>query len=95
MEPKLVPKSMKNRFQEALNKKDEKWSQKSHAAVCDGVQGCAGEGLGGPLKPISPEGPEGQPGALGHSPRAVRRHGGGFSNSVHPAWLAMADHCCL
>ena len=34
MEPKLAPKSMKNGFQEALNKKDEKWSEKSHAGVC-------------------------------------------------------------
>ena len=34
MEPKLAPKSMKNGFQEALNKKDEKWSEKSHARVC-------------------------------------------------------------
>ena len=43
------------------------------AGVCGGVRGCAGQGLGGPLKsinPVSPEGPEGQPDALGHSPRA-------------------------
>ena len=73
MEPKLAPKSMKNRFQEALNKNDEKWNQKSHAGVCGGARGCAAQGLGGPLKsinPVSPEGPEGQPDALGHSPRA-------------------------
>ena len=64
---------MKNGFQEALNKKDEKWSQTSHANVREGVQGYAGQGLGGPLEsvnPVSPEGPEGQPDALGHSPRA-------------------------
>ena len=73
MEPKLAPKSMKNRFQEALNKKDEKWSQKSHAGVCKGVRVYASQGLGGPLKsinPVSPEGPERQPLPLGHSPRA-------------------------
>ena len=81
MEPKLAPKSMKNRFQEALNKEDEKWNQKSHAGVCKGVRLYATWGLGGPLKPInpvSPEGPEGQPDALGHSPRAGKRHGGGY-----------------
>ena len=81
MEPKLAPKSMKNRFQEAFNKKDEKWSQKSHANVREGAQGCATWGLGGPLEsvnPVSPEGPEGQPLPLGHSPRAGKRHGGGF-----------------
>ena len=53
MEPKLAPKSMKNWSQEGLNKKDEKWSQKSHAGVCDGVRLYAAWGLGGPLKPIS------------------------------------------
>ena len=47
MEPKLVPKSMENRFQDALNKKDEKWSEKSHAGVCGGVRA---RGVGwGPL----------------------------------------------
>ena len=73
MEPKLAPKSMKNQFQEALNKKDEKWSQKSHAGVCDCVRMYATWGLGGLLKsinPVSPEGPERQPWALGHSLRA-------------------------
>ena len=43
MEPKLAPKSMKNGFQEALNKKDEKWSEKKSRG---GVQGCA-EKVGG------------------------------------------------
>ena len=47
MEPKLAPKSMKNGFQEALNKKDEKWSEKNHARAREGVQGCAGQGVGG------------------------------------------------
>ena len=73
MEPKLAPKSKKNWCQEGLNKKDEKWSQKSHAGaavVCGGVRP---GGWGGPLNsvnPVSPEGPEGQPLPLGHSPRA-------------------------
>ena len=74
MEPKLAPKSMKNGFQEALNKKVEKWVEKVHAGVRGCVQGYAGWRLGGPLNSIntvSPEGPEGQPGALGHSPRAL------------------------
>ena len=52
MEPKLVPKSMKNGFQDALNKKDEKLSQRSHAGVRGGVRVYAAQGLGGPLKPI-------------------------------------------
>ena len=77
MEPKLAPKSMKNGFQEALNKKDEKWSQKSHAGVCKGVRGCATQGLGGPLKTISQQGPEGQQKAL-DTPLRARRHGGGY-----------------
>ena len=73
MEPKLVPKSMENRFQDAFNKKDEEWCQKSYAGVCKGARGCAAQGLGGPvdsINPVNPEGPEGQPGALGHSLRA-------------------------
>ena len=53
MEPKLAPKSMKNRFQEALNKKDEKWSQKSHAGVREGVRVYAAQGLGGPLNQLA------------------------------------------
>ena len=40
---------MKNGFQEALNKKDEKWNEKSHAAVREGVRVCAGQGGWGPL----------------------------------------------
>ena len=40
---------MKNGFQEALNKKDEKWSEKSHARVCEGALGCATQGGWGPL----------------------------------------------
>ena len=32
-----VPKSMKNGFQEARNKKDEKWSEKKS---CEGARGC-------------------------------------------------------
>ena len=39
---------MKNGFQEALNKKDEKWSE-SHAVVRGGAQGCATQGGWGPL----------------------------------------------
>ena len=73
MGPKLVPKSMKNGFQEALNKKVEKWVEKKHARVCKVAQGCTSQGLGGPLNsvnPVSPEGPERQPWPLGHSPRA-------------------------
>ncbi len=45
MEPKLVPKSMKNGFQEARNKKEEKWIEKSHARVRKVVR----PGGGGPL----------------------------------------------
>ena len=58
MEPKLAPKSMKNGFQEALNKKDEKWSEKSHARVCKGAQGCASQEGWGPLNEFiqSPQG---------------------------------------
>ena len=41
MGPKLAPKSMKNGFQEALNKKVEKWVEKEDA-------GSAGKGLGVP-----------------------------------------------
>ena len=40
---------MENRLQDALNKKDEKWSEKSHARVREVVQGCAGQGGWGPL----------------------------------------------
>ena len=89
---------MKNRFQEALNKNDEKWNQKSHANVCRVVRVYASQGLGGPLKsinPVSPEGPERQPLPLGHSPRAqggtVADSCSGFkpdSNHGGP-WLAM------
>ena len=84
MEPKLAPKSMKNWFQEALNKKDEKWSQKSHARVCDCVRLYATWGLGGPLNsinPVNPEGPERQPLPFGHSPRA---QGGTVADSWGP-----------
>ena len=62
MEPKLAPKSMKNEFQEALNKKDEKRSEKSHATVRGGVRGCAAlcePGGVGSLKSIHPEAPGG------------------------------------
>ena len=55
MEPKLAPKSMETGFQEALNKKDEKWSEKSHA----GVRDCAQEQGVGSLKSIHPEAPGG------------------------------------
>ena len=48
MEPKLEPKSMKNGLQEALNKKDEKWSEKRHATVCEGARVCAEKGGGVP-----------------------------------------------
>ena len=40
---------MKNGFQDALNKKDEKWSEKSHAGVRKGVRWCASQGGVGPL----------------------------------------------
>ena len=52
MEPKLAPKSMENRFQDALNKKDEKWSEKSHAGVREGARVCAGQGGWGPLNQL-------------------------------------------
>ena len=38
-----------NRFQDALNKKDEKWSEKSHARVCRVARWCATQGWWGPL----------------------------------------------
>ena len=55
MEPKLAPKSMKNGFQEALNIKDEKLSEKSHATLRD----CAQDEGGGSFKSIHPEAPGG------------------------------------
>ena len=64
MEPKLAPKSMKNGFQEALNKKDEKWSEKSHAGAREGVPGCAEKGGRLPINNQSkpPGGPYGASG---------------------------------
>ena len=42
MDPKLEPKSMKNGFQEALNKKDEKGGEKNNAVVRGGVRARGG-----------------------------------------------------
>ena len=78
MEPKLAPKSIKNWFQEVLNKRVQKWSQKSHARLCDCVRGCASQGVGGSFKSINPESPEGQQRGIGSHPSCTRRHGGGY-----------------
>ena len=42
MHSKAHPKLMENRFQGALNKKDEKWNEKSHARVCEGARARGG-----------------------------------------------------
>ena len=55
MEPKLAPESMNNGFQDALNKKDDKWSEKSHAVVRRVVRA---RGVGS-LESIHPEAPRG------------------------------------
>ena len=60
---------MKNGFQEALNKKDEKWSEKSHAGVRGLVRVCATQGGAGSLKSINPEPPGDQ---LRHSLTPLR-----------------------
>ena len=80
MEPKLVPKSMENRFQDALNKKDEKWSEKSHARVCRGARVCAGQGGWGPLNQFiqSPQGTSLGILSLHFVPKG---HGGGYKNA--------------
>jgi len=70
MEPKLAPKSIKNWFQEVLNKKVEKWSQKSHAVLCGCARGCASQGLGGPLNQLIQRVQRGNREALDHTPRA-------------------------
>ena len=74
MEPKLAPKSMKNGFQEALNKKDEKWSEKSHAGVCE-------PGGWGPLNQFiqRPQGDQ-----LRHSLTPLRALRGTVADTIYP-----------